>query len=301
MKKRPRPDADEGGSHGDAMQSWLCAAGGSLHPALRFGTDPFGGSGVFSTGPVAAPATLIFVPRQCILSLQATIESPIGRKLRDALLALDAELAPEEATEIAAWLWMAMGRRAGSDQKHPFHAYLASLPSVTDDVACWPAAQRSAAGLEATPVADEIEQALGLAAYCADLAARLPKRLQPNKGGCVSTAEVLWARGIFLSRGFPAGLLDAAGEHEHRDAEEEERNSSLGGCVGCLLPGIDVANHRAGAAVSWIGSADGVALRTDAALGAGVEVFNNCESPPTAPPALHCPAPIMRLLLTCAG
>ena len=51
--------------------------------------------------------------------------------------ALDAELAEEEATEIATWFFMVAGRR---DPRHAYHAYLASLPNATDDVACWPKA-----------------------------------------------------------------------------------------------------------------------------------------------------------------
>ena len=51
------------------------------------------------------------------------------------------------------------GRR---DPQHAYHAYLASLPAVPDDVACWPAAHRGG-GLEATPVAGEVQQAVDLA------------------------------------------------------------------------------------------------------------------------------------------
>jgi hypothetical protein len=101
--------------------------------------------------------------------------------------------------------------------------------------------------------------------YCSGLAARLPGRLLPPGGG-VSAADVLWARGVFLSRGFPDALrlatsIATSGAAAHGDSPSS--NSSLGGLVGCLLPVLDLANHQAGAQVSWSGSAAGVALRNN--------------------------------------
>jgi len=246
-----------------ALQAWLLAAGGTIHPSLRFGNDGNGGIGVFATRLIEAETDLFVVPRQCIISLDTVRESRLGRELCDAVRALDGELADEEATEIATWILMVTGRR---DPQHAYHAYLASLPAVPDDVACWPAAHRGG-GLEATPVAGEVQQAVDLAEYCMGLAARLPDRLLPQGGG-VSAADVLWARGVFLSRGFPDALL-ADG------TAPNNQNSSLGGLVGCLLPVLDLANHQAGAEVSWSGSAAGVALRNHTAIEAGAEVHNN--------------------------
>ena len=130
-----------------ALQSWLLAAGGTIHPSLRFGNDGCGGTGVFAKHHIAAESDLFVVPRQCIISLEtvrldrrdrprppATThdlrphahhaplirfcpraarqirESCLGRELCDALRALDGELADEEATEIATWIFMVTGR-----------------------------------------------------------------------------------------------------------------------------------------------------------------------------------------------
>ena len=247
-------------AHLAALHSWLLAAGGTIHPSLRFGEDGWGGVGVFAEQHIAAETDLIFVPRQCIISPETIRESRLGRELCDAVRALDDELADEEAAEIATWIFMVAGRR---DPQHSYHAYLASLPAVPDDLACWPAAHRGG-GLEVTPVAGEVQQAVDLAEYCTALAARLPARLLPQKGG-VSAADILWARGAFLSRGFPDALRPDG-------ATSYSRNSTLGGLVGCLLPVLDLANHRAGAEVSWRGSAAGVALRNHTAIEAGAEV-----------------------------
>ena len=181
----------------DALQSWLLAAGGTIHPSLRFGNDGNGGTGCFATRLIEAETDLFVVPRQCIISLDTVRESRLGRELCDAVGALDSELADEEATEIATWIFMVTGRcdththahthahthmhartltctctytnmhmhmrwRRRRDPQHGYHAYLASLPAVPDDVACWPAAHRGG-GLEATPVAGEVQQAVDLA------------------------------------------------------------------------------------------------------------------------------------------
>ena len=247
-------------AHLAALHSWLLAAGGTIHPSLRFGEDGWGGVGVFAEQHIAAETDLIFVPRQCIISPETIRESRLGRELCDAVRALDDELADEEAAEIATWIFMVAGRR---DPQHAYHAYLASLPAVPDDLACWPAAHRGG-GLEVTPVAGEVQQAVDLAEYCTALAARLPARLLPQEGG-VSAADILWARGAFLSRGFPDALRPDG-------ATSYSRNSTLGGLVGCLLPVLDLANHKAGADVSWRGSAAGVALRNHTAIEADAEV-----------------------------
>ena len=60
------------------------------------------------------------------------------------------------------WRYILARWRGRRDPQHAYHAYLASLPAVPDDLACWPAAHRGG-GLEATPVAAEVQQAEDLA------------------------------------------------------------------------------------------------------------------------------------------
>ena len=94
-----------------SLQSWLLAAGGTIHPDLRFGVSALGGTGVFATRLIAANTDLFVVPLQCIISLDTVRKSRPGRELCDAVCALDPELADEEATEIATWIFMVAGRR----------------------------------------------------------------------------------------------------------------------------------------------------------------------------------------------
>ena len=130
-------------AHLAALHSWLLAAGGTIHPSLRFGEDGWGGVGVFAEQHITAETDLIFVPRQCIISpetvrrdpatanrdlrppahrpaaplirscpraVRQIRESRLGRELCDAVRALDSELADEEAVEIATWIFMVAGR-----------------------------------------------------------------------------------------------------------------------------------------------------------------------------------------------
>ena len=101
-----------------ALQAWLLAAGGTIHPSLRFGNDGNGGIGVFATRLIEAETDLFVVPRQCIISLDTVRESRLGRELCDAVRALDGELADEEATEIATWILMVTGRCDTSTHAH---------------------------------------------------------------------------------------------------------------------------------------------------------------------------------------
>ena len=70
-----------------ALKSWLLAAGGTVHPDLRFGVSALGGTGVFASRRIAAESDLFVVPKQCILSLDTVRGSRLGRELCDAVCA----------------------------------------------------------------------------------------------------------------------------------------------------------------------------------------------------------------------
>ena len=65
-----------------ALQSWLLAAGGTIHPSLRFGDDACGGMGVFAKHHIAAETDLFVVPRQCIISLETVRRNRRDRRDR---------------------------------------------------------------------------------------------------------------------------------------------------------------------------------------------------------------------------
>lgn len=155
-------------AHLAALHSWLLAAGGTIHPSLRFGEDGWGGVGVFAEQHITAETDLIFVPRQCIISpetvrrdpatancdlrppahrpaaplirscpraVRQIRESRLGRELCDAVRALDSELADEEAVEIATWIFMVAGRWE-RDESHAPSSQRRQPPAPAPTLAC---------------------------------------------------------------------------------------------------------------------------------------------------------------------
>ena len=251
--KRPRSDEPPELA---GLLAWLRAAGASFDH-LRFGPSPLGGTGVFATRELPAGSTLVSIPQRCVLTARVAHESKLGRAMRRAAR----EWHVEErfcSDEALLWIFMCAGRK---DPSHEFHPYLASLPTASPDPACW--SEKLRAEVRGTPLGPAIAAAREFAAALFDaFAARVAAALLP--AGCLESADdLLWARGMCLSRAFPASLVAPTG-------------IAASDCPGgCLLPLFDLLNHAPSQPISYLGSKSSVALRTDVALAARAEVHNN--------------------------
>ncbi len=98
----------------------------------------------------------------------------------------------------AFWLTLASNAR---DTLHPFYPYFAALPRNSPDPCSWPASQRAL--LQGTPLASKIQSQRALLSTEFSRIASVAS--QP-----LSFDDLLWARGIHLSRCFPRVLLDTA-------------------------------------------------------------------------------------------
>ena len=189
------------------------------------------------------------------------------------------------------------------DKRNPFHPYLASLPSRSPEPACWSEALRRE--LTDTPLGVAVEGARVFVEACFDqfvchLGAELGERLVPQH--CLGSVEdLLWARGMCLSRAFPAVLaVGREGNHVARDEkhrahprrsdtrvtlhQSEEGAVQIGGrpprggpesdpgAPGCLLPLFDLLNHCDTQSISWVGEAAGVSFVAGSELQPWVEV-----------------------------
>ena len=282
------------------LLKWLIESGAEVSNAIHIAPSALGGLGAFCDISVKRRQSLFRVPSSCILTSKVACESPLGR----AVIAAATDLLADDDTlrtdprwldgRVLLWIYIAIGRK---DVSTRFGPYLASLPDDSPEPTCWSSALRKE--LAATPAGVALDEARD---FVEDLYTRFASRLPAALGealvprGCLaSAAELLWARGMCVSRAFPGILAaGACGEAapEHTDASgqvvlRQTADGMVGGGggssesgPGCLLPFFDVLNHRSGALVTCTavppGRADsGVTFSSDTALGAGAELCNN--------------------------
>ena len=248
------------------MQAWLeaeAAAGAGLlagHLDVRgpgAGGAP-GGHTVFAADARAAGEPLVRVPQSCVLHWGRVVEGGFGRRLeavrqnvvRAQPEAGRAALQVHEQTVLL--LFMAAGRR---DPACPWHAYFETMPGEPQHLLAWPADLLDAefAGTHLAH-ATEKERAELRAQYEA-----LREGIEKG-GGFPSWEDLLWAHGNYLSRRFHPGMATGAPE----------------GCeVPCLIPGLDMFNHRTGEKVTLEADAEHAQIVCDAPVAAGTEIFIN--------------------------
>lgn len=258
-----RPRLGEGGAAEnsgrpalDGLLRWLKEAG-AVTEGLEFRDDGCGGCGVFASHAFSPGQVIASLPTRAVLSCSVAGSSPLGQ----------AAAAAGASAEMTMWIYMAYGREAAD---HPWHPYLASLPAVQPDPTGW--LPEELAPLAGTPVLSMVQQAVRsveqeLAVVSAALVA--PAQLHREALATALTLErVLWARGMHLSRCFPAELagdrdvrIDAASSgaagalHGASEAEGGAPGPAAGQEPpeesGCLLPLFDMLNHKFGHPIVW--------------------------------------------------
>lgn len=255
--KRQRGGGDgDDGEEGPAPPSW--AAGILEEAGLRKGSDAHGGTGLFAAKHLPEGFT-IRVPRRYVLDASAASRTTLGARLTaEGFSAEDVLLAV-----------LADARRSGAEGGAYSH-WAATLPAAAPDAASWPSdAQALLKGTDLGAALPHVEQEL----------AELHGRLAAAAGGAaaITLDELRWARGMALSRRFPARL---GGGEADEDAQEQE---GRWGTIGSLVPVMDLLNHSAAAdpALITLGTTeDGqhAFIRNTAPLAAGDEAFTNYGS-----------------------
>ena len=304
-----RPDPRDVGEEGAEVEGelpeeqrrllqWLRRSGATID-LLRFRRSSWGGTGAFASQQCPPGTVLATIPAACVLTADKAWASPLGVALREA--AAEWGLTGLCSPEVVLWVYMIVGRE---DSKHPFFPYLKSLPGESPDPVTWP--QQLQDELASTPAGPAIAEARAHVRQVHEtFTARLGShsRVAPflagglPGGGSVELSEagLLWARGMVLSRAFSPALM--GGEASNTATADEARGLAK---MGCLVPGLDLTNHKLNQPVSWesppaassASSADSetapspahtcldVSFRTLEGLEEGSEVFNNYGARP---------------------
>jgi hypothetical protein len=294
-----------------AETEWRTTSGAVIAPGLTFRAGPFGLGG-FATTDLPTGTTLLALPCARALNELTAAASAVGRAAAPLVAAHPGRLSGRSV------LYLAMVADAGDPVGGRFHGYLASLPQRFDDPLWW--GERELAQLAGTNLAAGAAfKTRWLRASFDALFPALHERhpaLFPR--ALFTWPRFLWAHSCFSSRGFPHALsvppghpteaaaspaaagADAPASAAADDAPDDNDDAALAaahaaGPVGCMLPVLDILNHRYRTPVEWrreagagtegagavgggggAGSDDGrVSFVTQAPIAAGEEVFNN--------------------------
>ena len=254
------------------MQEWLEAeagragggggeGGGGGGPPLVVGhlevrdQGGAGGHSVFAVGPRRAGEPLVRVPQSCVLHWGRVVESDFGRRLeaRRAELAAAPDVAVQVHQQTVLLLFMAAGRR---DPACPWQPYFETMPAEPQHLLAWPA-ELLADEFAGTHLAHAAEKER------AELRAEYAALRGHGAGGesaFPSWEDLLWAHGNYLSRRFHPGMATGAPE---------------GSEVPCLIPGVDMFNHRTGEQVTLEADTAHAQIVCDAPVAGGAEIFIN--------------------------
>eukprot|EP00928_Gymnodinium_smaydae_P062695 TRINITY_DN4649_c0_g3_i1.p1 TRINITY_DN4649_c0_g3~~TRINITY_DN4649_c0_g3_i1.p1 ORF type:complete len:472 (-),score=77.60 TRINITY_DN4649_c0_g3_i1:127-1542(-) len=255
----------------EALLNWLRSQGSDIE-GIDIRSDGHGGFGAFATKRVPKGGTIASIPKGVVLSLSAAQASELG-------VAAAAAGATEDMTM---WMYMAHGLQ---DSSHPWHTYLNSLPSVQPDPTAW--ADDTLVALQGTPLLKMVAEARAMVERELNGVRAKAAQLRPDPMASIIEAmtleRVLWARGVQLSRCFPAELAstrEACVRPDRVETKAHEASSVTDGKtsspeVGCMLPFFDLLNHKSGHPVLWRSSSTSVVFEAVEAIEVGDEVFNN--------------------------
>ena len=205
------------------LLAWLEQRGVTLDN-IELRTTSSAGVGLFAKRDLSAGEELVALPFICALTAGVALASALGVAVAAAAEGLDCSEAC--TAELVMWLFMCRSRTEPSTKDgcgHSWHAYLASLPPAPDP-ASWPEAQR--AELHGTTVGGAVDEALQHVAHCQGVVAQLATEVrrvsayactractcayaytcQVPELASIGEEDLLWARGMLLSRQFPAHL-----------------------------------------------------------------------------------------------
>ncbi|KAK3248770.1 hypothetical protein CYMTET_41771 [Cymbomonas tetramitiformis] len=227
--------------------SWLESNGAALND-LFVDESPHGGLGVFTPKRVGASKAVFSLPRKLLLSMDKLQIVSISDVLSEELRAASREPALENLGAAPLWLELMLAREM---PHHSFHVYATSLPYPSPDALSWPVDRREAL-LTGTNIGDSLLLAEK------KLAVLFKVHLAPllKAYGLTDAANTLegfiWARGAYLSRGFPTEL-----------ARDTEASSSITnrGSLACFVPFLDLLNHSEALAAGWASEKGGADAR----------------------------------------
>ena len=257
--------------------AWLTANGVDMSLLRLVPRGPSGLSwGAVAATALTAGASCATIPLSIALTEDAVRASRVAKDAR--------RLGLQASVSTLTYVLMLVQRADAGSHWGP---YLRAIPARHTDPLSWSRAELALLrGSNLLPAA-RLRRAELRAEYDAAvprLCAAHPKRYRPS---VLSWREFLWAHSSFISRAFPlqpdaSGQLRLTGGITTPDEllgaaapEEAEAQGAGAKRQRCLLPLLDMLNHRYAAPIIWQSGEGAVGFAAGADVAAGDEVFNN--------------------------
>ena len=262
------------------------------------------GFGLFATAALAADEEIASIPLSLVLTHQKAEDSEVGRAVAElnALQASRPSSSPHPARHISPrtllYLFMI---HCLHEPSSPFRLYVSSFPPCLSPLH-WPSSALSL--LAGTNLQQAVPVRLLQLRRRYDNVFPLAFRLFPSvfSAAHFTFDAFLWAHTALTSRGFPvqvgqSGSAAVAGQQRAQAQDgwvvtsgvmRKEGDKKQDEYIGCMLPLLDMTNHRLRTPITWLTtpaaaaaatsspSTEGrVSFRTGAAVVLGAEVLNN--------------------------
>ncbi|KAK3268723.1 hypothetical protein CYMTET_22789 [Cymbomonas tetramitiformis] len=257
-KRKRRPDSSDLPPAMSEMIFWLEENEVDLSNLSIRTSKECGGIGVFTKSTASVDAMVVRIPQRLVLSIEKVRTSLVGQ----AVLKTAARLGVQVSGEVLLKLFMIVGR---SSSENFWNRYLTSIPPVFSSPLHWPeeVVERELGG---TNLKGEVDvKRRDLREKYDALAPHLLQEFPELFEDVLSFDSFMWAHSAYSSRSFPPQLV------EGRDNEAKDG----GDTIGCMLPLLDILNHKYKTPITWVADRESVGMRVGAEVDAGCEIFNN--------------------------
>ena len=274
----PSSSAD---AHSERLQTvfdWAIKHGASA-PKLRLNRGEYGW-GVFAAADIAPAEEIASIPLTLVLTHQKAEDGPVGAAVRELNDRLQSSATlPHPAVPISprTTLYLYMIEQLVRPAAF-FHPYLASLSPPCSPLLWPPSSLFSLSGTNLhAAIPHKLRQLRARYDNCVPL---LCDCFPATFDAQLFTFErFLWAHTQLTSRGFPVRVGERSAEERVTAGElRAEGSKRPNERVGCLLPLLDMTNHRMRTPITWTTTSSDnarVSFRTGSSVSAGSEVFNN--------------------------
>lgn len=259
-----------------AAGEWTSFYVPSLPSHLELRSGPYGLS-AFANCDIDPSTVVLSLPYDKVLSEAYAISTPAGARLYSILQSVEPPLLTP--ARMCLYCVMIIQRDCCEATVSPFGPYLRSLPPQFQDPLWWSAAEIAllrGTNIEAAVAAKRawLQQGLGaLEAKAREIDDIFPARLRCAK-------QLLWAHSAFASRAFPHALSqpptsDCTSTGPGTTCATATAVAGGDEFTGCLLPVLDILNHRYRTPIAWERTDQGLQFVVQERIPRGAEIFNN--------------------------